>query len=111
MQSTFLAAVQAKQKIFSCASSSINLVAQLVADTGLIADLLSLLISLLSIWLCDRKQQNTSSIKGEKNQSLISYFRSQKRVLHYFPILHVCNLSAKFPNVRGMIINTNVYAY
>lgn len=50
-------------QIFSFAFSSIKLVAQLVAYTGLIADLF---MSLLSIWLCDRKQPNSSRIKGKK---------------------------------------------
>lgn len=104
MQSIFLAAVQAKQ-IFSCASLAVNLVVQLFAYTGLIADLLSLFVSLLSIWLCNRKQQNTSNIKGKKNQCLFSYFRGQKHVLDYFPFLYVCNLPAKFPNIRSVFVN------
>lgn len=86
MQSTFLAAVQAKQKIFSCASSSINLVAQLVAHTGLIADLLSLFISLLSIWLYNRKQQNTSSIKGGKKIN-VWFHISEVRSMSYTAFL------------------------
>lgn len=39
MQSTFLAAVQPEQTIFSCVPSSVNVVAQLVTYTALIADL------------------------------------------------------------------------
>lgn len=49
MQSTFLAAAHPEQKIFSCAPSSVNVIAQLVTYTALIADLLSLFVSLLSV--------------------------------------------------------------